>query len=226
MNRIVLDVETAGGFDCPLTYDIGFIVFDDDNIITERSWVIYDVFYGMPQKMETAYYYDKMPQYHREIANGARTVVSMQQAFQEFNEICGTYDVREVWAYNCKFDINALNNTIKILSHGWVTQFIPTTVKTRCIMGAAMSTICDTRKYAEFAPRTERGNIKMSAENVYQYLQNDKDFIESHTGLEDCKIELAILRACLKRRKKMDTEPKQIFHFPAWREIQKKYAAI
>lgn len=225
MNRIVLDVETANGLDDPLVYDLGFIVFNDEGTIEEHSWVIDDVFYHMADKMKTAYYANKLPRYRREIRKGLREVVTMREAYKRFAAICDKYDVKEVWAYNCSFDVNALNNTMSTLSNGWCDRFIPATIKTKCIMGAAMSTICNTKRFADFAERTEKGNIRVTAEEVYRYISGDTDFDEDHTGLEDCKIELQILIRCMKYRRKMETDPKQVFNFQVWRDLQAKYPA-
>ena len=225
MHRIVLDVETAGSFGSSLVYDLGFIICDGDNPIAEYSWVISDVFYGMPSKMDTAYYKDKLPQYYKDIAKGTRQVISMREAYRTFSDICDNYNVREVWAYNCSFDVAALNYTLMICSNGWCERFIPATVQTKCIMGAALSTICNSKAFANSSERTEKGNIKVSAEMVYRYVSGNSKFVEDHTGLEDCKIELKILQACLKRRKKMDTVPKQVFQFQAWKDLQAKYPA-
>jgi hypothetical protein len=43
----------------------------------------------------------------------------------------------------------------------------------------------------------------MKAENVYRFIINNTDFIESHTALEDAEIETVILAYCYKQKKKM-----------------------
>ena len=45
---------------------------------------------------------------------------------------------------------------------------------------------------------TEKGNCKTNAEITYKFISGDLDFEERHTGLEDCKIELEILKYCVK----------------------------
>lgn len=223
MAHIVLDVETAGTFGKSLVYDLGFIVVDNGEIVESRNWVINDVYYNMPHKMATAYYAEKLPTYDIEIANGMRKVVNMVDAYREFAEICKTYKIRSVWAYNAKFDNDALNYTVKVCSNGFVNKFFPDNVNVRCIMGAALSTICQSPKFAACAERSEKGNIRVSAECVYKFVSGCADFEEAHTGLEDALIEAEILAACLKRHAKMDTTPKMVTAFPAWREMQKKF---
>ena len=41
------------------------------------------------------------------------------------------------------------------------------------------------------------------AETVYRYITRDTDFVESHTGLEDVKIETLIMAYCYRQHKKM-----------------------
>ena len=58
------------------------------------------------------------------------------------------------------------------------------------------------------------GNIQTSAESCYKFLKNQIDFVESHTGLEDVKIEVEILAQCYKEHKKMSPS--------CWRIPQRK----
>lgn len=224
MKRIILDVETAGQFGASLVYDLGFIVVDGDDIVSSHSWVIDDVFNGMPQKMRTAYYAEKLPQYRLDIEATRRRVISMRDAYNEFAAICAVHNIREVWAFNASFDEAALNHTLNVCSNGFCDRFVPAGVKIRCIMGASVCTLCQSKKYAAVAERTEKGNIRVNAESVYRYITDDPDFIEAHTGLEDCMIEWEILKQCLKRKKRMDTNPKSVLHFKEWRILQAKYA--
>lgn len=222
--NIILDVETAGTFGKSLVYDLGFIVVDNNGtIIDSRNWVIDDIYYGMKDKMQTAYYAEKLPTYDIEIANGEREVISMANAYKEFADICEYYKVRKAYAFNAIFDYKALNYTSKVCSNGFITEFLPANVKMNCILGASLSTICNSKKYADFAERTEKGNIRVNAENVYRYITQDIEFIEAHTGLADAIIENEILKACKKRHQAMDTEPKPLQSFTNYQLIQKKY---
>jgi hypothetical protein len=49
--------------------------------------------------------------------------------------------------------------------------------------------------------KSPKGNWKTSAETAYAYLIGEAQFVEEHTGLEDCKIELEIYKACKKQKK-------------------------
>jgi hypothetical protein len=51
---------------------------------------------------------------------------------------------------------------------------------------------CEERGYI-----TANNQPRMTAEVVYRYITGDEDFTESHTGLEDVKIETEIFKYCL-----------------------------
>lgn len=72
----------------------------------------------------------------------------------------------------------------------------------------ACQTLMNSRNYIRFAKEngleSEKGNILTSAESCYRYLKNMIDFSESHTGLEDVKIEIEIMAKCFATHKKID----------------------
>lgn len=226
MNRIILDTEAVNSNTAnPLVYDLSFIILNNDNIVNECGWVIDDIFNGRKESFNSKYYRQKLVAYFKAIESGIYEIKTIQDAYATFADYCENYNIQEVWAYNCDFDIRALNSTLAYGSKGFCDRFIPATVKKKCIMGAAMSTICDSPNYAKNASRTYNGNIKVDAQNVYRYVSSNYEFTEKHMGLEDCKIELAILKACLKRRKKMETKPQAIFNFDSWQKLQQKFSS-
>ena len=54
---------------------------------------------------------------------------------------------------------------------------------------------------------TKNGSLRYTAEIIYQYITQDKDFKESHTGLEDVLIEKEIFAWCMRQHKKMRRSP-------------------
>ena len=82
------------------------------------------------------------------------------------------------------------------------------------------------KTYIDFAEKngliSDCGNIKTSAECAYQYITNNLDFTESHTGLEDVKIEIEIMRECFRQKKKMDKK----INPSCWRLVQNKRKEI
>lgn len=222
---IVLDVEATQTVktaicraDLALVYDLGWIVTDGETVFERRSFIISDVFYS--PYMENAYYADKLPQYYvaADLIDGDWVMINFAGARRQFFADCVAYGVKDVWAYNCRYDRMALNNTVKTLSNEFVTDFFPADVSIRDIWGAAGTTICNTKKYVRWCMDnnylTEKGNPITNAEIVYSYLIQD-DFVEDHTALADCEIELDILNAALKRKQKMDTREMQGWRAPS-----------
>lgn len=221
---IVLDCEATQEVktrecrpDAALVYDLGWIVTDGENVYERRSLVISDVYFT--RAMETAYYAEKLPQYAEGLFTGEWIMTNMVKARELFAADCADYDVREVWAYNCKYDRVALAHTCEVLSNGFIRDFFPAGVKVRDIWGAAGSTICATVKYVEWCMEngyvSAKGNPTTNAEVVIRYLTGE-NFIEAHTALADCESELAILVAVKKRKQKMDTR-----EGVGWREAAK-----
>lgn len=78
------------------------------------------------------------------------------------------------------------------------------------LWSVACSKLINHNKYRDFCLKNELWSASIqyfstSAENVYRYLTKDKDFIESHTALDDAIIETEILTKALKKSK---LEPK------------------
>ena len=72
----VVDIESAGGLDNPLSYDIGFKIIDNTKKeYSALSLVIYDI-YKQKDLMNSAYYADKLPKYEIKLKSGERKMVT------------------------------------------------------------------------------------------------------------------------------------------------------
>lgn len=221
MNYLIIDTETTNGFKNPYVYDVGVLFVDENgNTIESFSFVIEEVFYDA-DLMAKAYYKDKMPQYWDDIANNEMKVVSFEYARAIIFNNMMKYNINECYAYNAAFDMKALESTCNYICG---KSFFPhgSKWKWRCIMGAALSTICQEDDYSSSAERTPSGRVSVSAENVYRYINNEPQFVESHTALEDCKIESNILMNAISYGRDLDTDPKPLQCFKKYWEIQKK----
>lgn len=227
-NFIVLDTETAPTVkyndnnahpETSRVYDLGWIVANrEGDVLAERSFVITETFFNVGM-MNSAYYADKLPQYREEL--GREWVpVSFIEAWRTFKQDVKDYGVRDVWAFNARFDEMALNATIRAYSNGFQGFFIPFKCHARDIWDYAGSTICNTKKYVKWCFNngkiSPKGNPLTNAETVYSYLVNEHDFTEDHTALSDCHIELKILLAGLKRKQKARHSKGQ-----GWRDASK-----
>jgi hypothetical protein len=132
------------------------------------------------------------------------------------------YKVKKVGAYNMAFDKKALNNVIRYCSKSLIRWFFPFGTEYFCIWHMATQTLLNTSTYIKFAIRngfeSEKGNLQTSAEMCYRFITDFIDFNESHTGLEDVEIEIAIMTRCFKTHKKMDKN----INTQCWRIPQRK----
>lgn len=187
-------------------YDLGYVVADATGAIYYQDRIIIADTFNDAALMRSAYYADKLPQYYAALANGCK-LMTMRDALKALRDDIRTYDVRDVWAYNARFDADALNSSVSQASNGFCEWALPYDIKWRDIMRYAQSTICSTKKYRAWCEGrgliTKTGRARVTAEAVYQYITGDHDYTEEHTALSDAQDELMILLACLKRKKKM-----------------------
>lgn len=189
-----------------LPYDLGFAVMDTHGRIYETySFVIEEVFYGMPELMESAYYAKKLPRYHEEIACGLRIVDSVWNIRRKMFEVMENYGICEVVAHNAIFDFDALNNLVKYLTGSNVRNWFPFgMVEWWDSKRMAQSVICQMPTYkAHCKENLGLTRASASAENLYRWIIKDPDFHEAHTGLEDVLIESQIVAYCYRQHKPM-----------------------
>lgn len=220
---LVLDTETCNSVEQPIPYDIGWAICDKKgNIFVERSFVVSEVFCGMKEQMQSAYYAKKIPQYWDDLKNGTRLMRGMWEIRRQMMEDIRTYKVGVVCAYNMGFDRRALNNLMRYISKSWKRYWFPFGLEYNCIWNMACDVILNRTTYIKFAEKngliSDANNIQTSAECAYRYIKKDVDFLESHTGLEDVRIEVEIMAECYRQKQKME---KGIYN-GCWRRVQKK----
>ena len=220
---LVIDTETCNTIEQPLPYDVGYAICDRyGSIVLETSFVVAETFLDMPEAMQSSYYAEKIPRYWEDIKNGTRVVKSIWNIRRELHTDMKTYSVKWVGAYNMGFDKKALNNVMRYTTKSFCRWFFPFGTKFFCIWHMACQTLMNSRNYIRFAKEngleSEKGNILTSAESCYRYLKNMIDFSESHTGLEDVKIEIEIMAKCFATKKKIDKS----INSACWRNPQEK----
>lgn len=206
---IVLDTEATNGLDDPLVYDIGYIIADRyGHIYARRSWIIQDVFADRPELMESAYYNYKIPEYIESLSNGERCMCSLYTARKVLKEDIEKYGITDFYAYNARFDVNALNTTQRYFTHSKYRWFLPYGIKVKCIWHMACQLLATQKSFHNMAVQNEwfspAGNWKTNAEIMYRYIEQLPEFEEEHKGLDDVYIEYAILLKCLRQHKKVD----------------------
>lgn len=220
---LVIDTETTNSLEQPLPYDIGYAICDrQGNIYKERSYVVAEIFLDHKEMMKSSYYADKIPMYWEDLKQGKRELKSVFVIRKEILADIKEYHIKEVGAYNMAFDKRALNNLIRYCSKSFLRWFFPFGIDYFCIWHMACQTLLNTTSYIKFALQngleSASGNIQTNAESCYKYIKDKVDFVESHTGLEDVKIEIEIMAKCFATHKAMD---KKIYS-ACWRLPQRK----
>ncbi len=220
---VVLDTETCNTVEQPLPYDIGWVICDRfGNIFEERSFVVAETFLDMKDVMKSAYYAEKIPQYWEDIKSGNRTIKPMWTIRKTLIDDMKKYNTKRVGAYNVGFDKRALNNLVRYTSKSWLRWFFPFGTEFFDIWNMACSMLLNTKTYIEFALKNglvgEADNIQTSAECAYKFITKDTEFREEHKGLEDVKIEVAVMASCYKTHKKIENS----VNSACWRKVQRK----
>ena len=200
---LTIDTETAGGLEHPLVYDIGGAIHDKHgNVYETFSFVIYDIFVGEKELMQTAYYADKIPQYEEALSKGERRMVRWFTAKNYIKTLCEKYSVKAIVAHNAPFDRRSTNTTQRHLTN--YRYFLPYGYEMWDTLSMARCTILTLKKYQEWAQEYDylckNGKPRATAEILYRYLTDDEFFVESHTALEDVLIEMKIFVECMKRK--------------------------
>lgn len=223
MNVLVIDTETANSVEQPLPYDVGYAIVDTETgeIHVERSFVVAEIFLDK-ELMSSAYFAEKVPHYWDDLKAGTRIMKSICNIRKIIKSDMKKYQVSKVGAYNMGFDNRATKNDIRYISGSLLKWFFPYGTEFFCIWNMACTSILNTENYVRFALEngfvSDKGNIQTSAENAYRYIKNDINFIESHTGLEDVKIEVEIMLAVM--RSGMEYNDK--IYSACWQIVQRK----
>lgn len=216
---MVLDTETANGLmvndkldlSCSLVYDIGFTVVDKKGCVyCQKSMAIREIFCGMADVMKSAYYAEKLPKYWEDIKAGRRNLVNFMTARRIVLEVMKEYNIQTVSAHNARFDVNALNNTIRYITKSDKRFFFPFGTEIWDTYKGAVHTICKQKGYIRFCERNgymtkhKTPKVRATAEILYRYLSGDNNFIEEHQGLDDTTIEAKILTQILRQHSKKE----------------------
>ena len=198
---IILDTETTNDIDCPLVYDFGFSVIDENGkAYASYSFVNADIFCD-DEMMANAYFAEKIPQYWEDIKSGNRVLKSFRSIERTFRRVCREWQVDTFVAHNARFDYIALQTTKRYITTSkerfffpYGSKFVDTLKLSREVFGQdeTYRNFCVTNNYV-----TNYGQNRYTAEIIYRFLTNCNDFVEEHTGLADCMIEKEIFRYCL-----------------------------
>lgn len=199
---LMIDTETTNDIDCPIVYDVGYQIFTlADGVLCEKSFVNADVFLD-EILMSSAYFIDKIPTYWDEIRAGKRVLKRWANIKKEIASDCKHFEVKIACAHNAAFDNRAMNTTQRYLTCSKFRYFLPYGVEWWDTLKMARSVLKDNEDYTTFCYNndylTKNLRIRYTAEIIYRFLCGTNDFEESHTGLEDVKIEREIFEYLIK----------------------------
>ena len=209
---LTIDTETANNMDNPLVFDIGGAIHDKQgNVMETFSFIVKEIFYGMPDLMAECFYQSKLPMYRAQIEQGFRQVKSWYEVRTYVHKLCDKYSVKAIIAHNMQFDYRSTNTTQRYLTYSKYRYFFPKDVPLWDTLSMARDTIVKQKTYIRFCENngycTKNGKPRATAEILYRYITNNVDFTESHTGLEDVLIEKEIFVKCIRQHKKMKRSP-------------------
>lgn len=216
---MVFDTETCntpkvdGQLDtsCGQVYDFGLQIVDNEGYVYEEmSFVNEDVFFGLPQAMQEAYFADKIPQYLTDIRMGKRKIINTWQMYKVVRELTEKYNIKAFIAHNARFDVRVLNATLRYQTKSKRRYFFPYGIPIWDTMTMANDTICKQSNYQKFCldngymTNHKVPQVRKTAEILWRFLTQDNEFVESHTGLEDVQIEAQIFAECVRRHRRME----------------------
>lgn len=205
---IIVDTETTNSIEDPICYDVGFAVIDKfGTIFEEHSFVVAEIFLD-EFLMSSAYFIDKVPQYWEEIKNGKRKLARFSTIRFKFAEVCKKYGITKICAHNARFDYRSLNLTQRFLTSSKYRYFFPYGIEVWDTLKMSREVLKNDDDYGEFCYNndflTKRLCKRFTAEIIFRFLTGCIDFEESHTGLEDVKIEKEIFKYCLEKNPNID----------------------
>lgn len=206
---MMIDTEATNGLDCPIVYDVGYQIFSlDEGVLCERSFVNADVFCDA-ELMASAYFADKIPDYWQEIVSGQRILKKWFNIKKQIAEDCKKYGVEIACAHNAAFDNRALNITQRYQTTSKYRYFLPFGIEWHDTLKMARQILKNDEDYGNFCYEndylTSRGCRKYTAEVLYKFITKNNSFIESHTGLEDVKIERQIFEYLISKNSEIDS---------------------
>lgn len=213
MNRnhkyILIDTETCNSMDHPFVYNFaGSVIDQHGNVYEEGNFINADVFYGMSNLMKSAYYAEKIPQYHEQINAGKITVANWYSVKMWVREMCEKYDVKAIIAHNARFDYRSCTQTQRYETCSKYRYFFPKGVEIWDTLRMAKDTICKQKKYLKFCQendflQSDGKTPRATAEILYRFIINDPEFVEAHKAFEDVEIEREIFWRCIRCHKAM-----------------------
>ena len=194
---VLLDVETCG-YNKDV-YDIAWCVATKHGILNTHNYLVDEVF-----SMEPAPFFNEPQQKaYSEIMKITFTLPWSMILMNLWNDI-KDYGINEIIAYNCNFDLTAINLTNNLI-RGKDCKLFDNMQKTD-LYTVFCNCMKSRKDYERFCRRngyfTQKGFLKTSAEIAIKFIQQNTEYIECHTALNDVFDEFKIYQWILKSKKK------------------------
>lgn len=191
-----LDTETVGGAANPKgIYNLGCVIHDKDgNVFATASMLVMEHYNNIKKD---SYAKKNFHIYEERLNNGTMSAVATERdAVEVVRNLCKSYNVKYVQAYNSAFDFK--KTICRELLNDF--EFID-------IYLMALQTITHLKGYRKFcvANGFKSGSGKTcatTAESVYAFITDNAEYTEEHTALSDAMIEKDIFVRCYKMHKK------------------------
>lgn len=211
-NFLMIDTETANSTECPLNYDISWVIFNEDGeILSTKAFVVYEIYVLEKELMKSAYYAKKLPQYEKAIANGEKVLAKMETILKAFRADCKKWNVKATVAHNAQFDYRSCNTSLRYITKSENRFFFPYGMEIWDTLTMARDAFKNDRDYYCFCLDNDylakNGACRFTAEILYRFLSDNVDFEEKHIGIDDCLIEKEIFFECMRRKPNCNKSP-------------------
>jgi len=197
---MIIDTETVGLEKC-YAYDIGYIIatLNEENFysaVAKKQFVI-DQVYNNKMLFETSYYAHKRPKYVSLLKGRKARLKKLGHALMIMRNDIDRFEI-DIWgAYNAPFDTKVMQFNSESFNLVNPVEHLPRFD----IMNVANEFIHQSVEYIEWCKENgyvmQSGLCETNAETTFKFISGQKDFIEEHTSLQDCEIELDILNYCI-----------------------------
>lgn len=193
---MTIDTETVGGASTPTgAYNYGGVIHDKVGHIYATFSILVMEHYDEIAKDD--YTKRNFPIYRERLDRGYITAVANEDdAVQIIRNLCRFYHVNYVMAYNTGFDF--CKTKCKELLDEF--EFID-------IYLMALQTITHLKSYRQFCIDHEKWSASgktcsTTAESVFSFINQNAQYVEEHTALNDALIEMAIFARCAAMKKR------------------------
>ena len=200
-NMLLFDTETIGDItkgEKAFPYDVSFINIFKREITHQIAYINKDI-YDNEYLMNSAFYKNKIPFYNEKLKTDSNyKKVNDIELLLNLNNFIKENKIKYFLAFNVKFDYNSINNLydkvgvkneFKKLRLIDIRKIATDVLEMFPSLYESYMIFCYRNNYI-----TESGkNVKTSAEIFNRWVNNDINFIENHTGLEDTFCEYNIL---------------------------------